>query len=149
MEIFVNDAANDVKNYQEAIQLSGGKLAEAGMIDPQYIDACIDRETDFPTGLLLADGEGIAMPHGNSDLVKKDSLSVVRAEDPIEFGRMEDKDQKVNCSLIFNLALASGQQHLSILRKLIGLFQDEAFVKTRQTASKEEVQSFIANQLAE
>ena len=76
-------------------------------------------------------------------------MSVVRAKNPIEFGRMEDKDQKVNCSLIFNLALASGQQHLSILRKLIGLFQDEAFVKTCQTASKEEVQSFIANQLAE
>lgn len=80
--------------------------------------------------MLLANGDGIAIPHGNSDLVNKDSISVVRIKNTVEFGRMEDKDLKVGCSLVFNLALASGNQHIGILRKLIGLFQDEEFVDT-------------------
>ena len=57
--------------------------------------------------MLLANGDGIAIPHGNSDLVNKDSISVVRIKNTVEFGRMEDKDLKVGCSLVFNLALAS------------------------------------------
>lgn len=149
MNIIVSDATSEVRSYKDAIRLAGSKLVETNAIDFAYIDACIERETDFPTGLFLVNGEGIAMPHGNSDLVKIDSISVVRTSEGVEFGRMEDKDQKVICSLVFNLALASGQHHLSILRKLIGLFQNEAFVQTCQTANKDEVQQFIADQLAE
>ena len=149
MEIFVKDAPSRALTYQEAIQLTGNTLFEAGMITPDYIEACIEREEDFPTGLLLLNGSGIAMPHGNSEFVNEDSLCLLRADEAIEFGRMEDKDQKVNCSLVFNLALASGQQHLSILRKLIGLFQQEDFVETCQKADKSELKNFIAEKLAE
>lgn len=149
MKIFVTDASSDAMTYQDAIRLTGEKLVEEGLIDPAYIDACIDRETDFPTGLLLASGEGVAMPHGNSDLVIADSLSVARLPSGVAFGRTEDKDQKVECSLVFNLGLSSGQQHLSILRKLIGLFQNEDFIKNCQTGETEKVQRFIKEQLAE
>lgn len=149
MDIIVSNAPAEVSTYQAGIRAAGEKLVEIGNIDPAYIAACIDREVDFPTGLLLANGEGIAIPHGNSDLVKKDSISVVRLEKAVAFGRMEDKDLTVGCSLIFNLALASGAQHISILRKLIGQFQDDEFVKTCQTAEQNEVQAYITKKLAE
>lgn len=149
IDVIVSNGQDTITTYQEAIRTAGEKLVEKGNIDAKYIDACIEREIDFPTGLLLANGDGIAIPHGNSDLVNKDSISVVRIKNTVEFGRMEDKNLKVGCSLVFNLALASGNQHIGILRKLIGLFQDEEFVDTCKNEETDTVQKYLLTKLAE
>ena len=75
IDVIVSNGQDTITTYQEAIRTAGEKLVEKGNIDAKYIDACIEREIDFPTGLLLANGDGIAIPHGNSDLVNKDSIS--------------------------------------------------------------------------
>ena len=129
IDVIVSNGQDTITTYQEAIRTAGEKLVEKGILMLSILTLVL-KEIDFPTGLLLANGDGIAIPHGNSDLVNKDSISVVRIKNTVEFGRMEDKDLKVGCSLVFNLALASGNQHIGILRKLIGLFQDEEFVDT-------------------
>lgn len=149
IKIIVSDASNDIQTYQDAINLAGQKLVEQNIIDPKYITACLERELDFPTGLQLTNGEGVAMPHGNSDLVKTDGISVIRTKNKVSFGRMEDKDQKVECSLVFNLALSSGQQHIGVLRKMVRLFQDEAFIQTCQSGNNKDVESYIVNILEE
>lgn len=149
IKIIVSDASDNVETYQDAINLAGQKLVEQNIINPEYITACIEREIDFPTGLQLLSGEGVAMPHGNSDLVKTDGISIVRAKNKISFGRMEDRDQKVACSLVFNLALSSGQQHIGVLRKMVGLFQDDAFIQTCQSEYSQDVEVYIAEKLAE
>lgn len=87
------------------------------------------------------------MPHGNSDFVTEDSVSVVRLSEPVVFGLMEDKNQKVGVTLVFNLALSSGKQHIAVLRKVIALFQDDVFIKKCQKNSVEEVASNIKAKL--
>ncbi|WP_431088766.1 PTS sugar transporter subunit IIA [Paenibacillus sp. 8b26] len=149
IDIVVNNADENVKTYSDAIRFTGKFLVENEDIDPKYIDACIDREKDFPTGLLFANDVGIAIPHGSSDFVKKDSISVLRAVNNIEFGKMEDKSEKVDCKLLFHLALSSGKQHIRVLRKLVGLFQDEEFIASCQTFEVEETEKYIAKRLAE
>ena len=133
IDVIVSNGQDTITTYQEAIRTAGEKLVEKGNIDAKYI------------------GDGIAIPHGNSDLVNKDSISVVRIKNTVEFGRMEDKDLKVGCSLVFNLALAlaSGNQHIGILRKLIGLFQDEEFVDTCKNEETDTVQKYLLTKLAE
>lgn len=148
MKVNFNDAGANVKTYEEAIRFAGNVLIEEERIKPEYIDACIEREVDFPTGLLLLSEKGVAMPHGNSDFVHKDSISVVRTANPVAFGRMEDNSQKVDCNLVFNLALASGDQHLTILRKLIGLFQDDQFITDCLTLKAEDAAALVQEKLA-
>ena len=50
IDIIVSNAPATVSTYQDGIKSAGGKLDELGNIDPAYIDACINREVDFPTG---------------------------------------------------------------------------------------------------
>ncbi|KAA9310390.1 PTS sugar transporter subunit IIA [Streptococcus anginosus] len=145
--VVVNDADETVKDYQSAIRFAGEALLKVNNIKSDYIQACIDREVDFPTGLSLASGQGVAMPHGNSDFVTEDSVSVVRLSEPVVFGLMEDKNQKVGVTLVFNLALSSGKQHMAVLRKVIALFQDDVFIKKCQKNSVEEVASNIKAKL--
>lgn len=147
MHILVHDLPEKVKIYQDAILASGGYLLEKNYITPEYITACIDREKDYPTGLLINSGIGIAIPHGNSQFVKSDSISLVRSSKGVIFGQMADASLKVTCQLIFNLALATSDQHLSILRRLVTLFQDESFVSKCQQFNCQQTEELITQQL--
>lgn len=128
IEIFVNEGTPDILTYQEAIKFAGQVMLKKDAITPAFSQACIDREKQFPTGLKLADGTGIAIPHGDSNLVIKSSISFVRLIQPVNFGLMEDAKKQVECKFLFNLALAKGEQHLTMLRNLMRLFQSEEFI---------------------
>ncbi|MGM5693114.1 PTS sugar transporter subunit IIA [Streptococcus suis] len=145
--VFISDT-DSVSSYEEVIRLAGQPLVKAERILPEYSQACIDREVDFPTGLQLSNGIGLAMPHGHADLVKEDSISILRLKEPVEFGLMEDKSKKVSVSLVFHLALSSGQEHLQVLRKVIRLFQNENFITQCLTDDVDAVASLVEKELS-
>lgn len=141
MDIQVTDTSEEITTTSEAIQKSGSILLEHEDIQKDYINACISREKDFPTGLVLSNGMCIAMPHGKSALVKKDAISVVRLKNSTaDFGRMDDKAKGIQVSLVFNLALTSGNKHLKVLRKLMSVFQNEEFMNQFAKADIEDAQ---------
>lgn len=104
LEILVNDVDNSISDYQTAITFAGTQLLEKGYITAEYIDACLEREKSYPTGLMMANGQGIAIPHADYTLVNVNSISIVRFANDVTFGQMEDADLTVDCSIMFNLA---------------------------------------------
>lgn len=147
MHILVHDLYEGIVTYQDAINASGSYLLEKDYIQIEYIAACINREKSYPTGLLMSNGIGIAIPHANYQLVKINSISIVRSINGVTFGEMEDSSSKVSCQLIFNLALATSDQHLSILKRLFTLFQDESFLNKCQQFNCKQTEEFIIQQL--
>lgn len=147
MHILVHDLEEGIVTYQDAINVSGSYLLEKDYIQIEYIAACINREKSYPTGLLMSNGIGIAIPHANYQLVKINSISIVRSINGVTFGEMEDSSSKVSCQLIFNLALATSDQHLSILKRLFTLFQDESFLNKCQQFNCKQTEEFIIQQL--
>lgn len=145
MKIYFTEA--DVKSNIEAVQTAGMKLVNNGCVVKEFIKACTGREENYPTGLFLPFGKGVAMPHGESKFVNEDSISVVRTINPVTFHRMEDVNQTVDTQLIFNLALSSGQKHLQILRKLMQLFQNEEFIDNCLNFDQEKMVSYIETML--
>lgn len=148
-DVFFSDAKKKVGSYEEAITLAGEPMLENKSITREYIDACVNRERDFPTGLALEDGRGVAIPHGNSKFVLKNAISIVRVPGGVSFGRMEDKKKKVPCELLFNLALTSGEQHILILRRLVSLFQDMSFIDYCLNNNAQNVQVYVQRSLEE
>lgn len=147
IQIFVSEAPANITTYQEAIRFAGNILVEKGTVQSSYVDTCIDRETDFPTGLSLANDKAVAIPHGDSEFVNISSISILRLINPVEFGRMENKEQSVSCSFIFILALASSQQHINVLRKIVSFIQDDDFLNTCQVVNIEAAQELIEKKL--
>ncbi|MGS9102599.1 PTS sugar transporter subunit IIA, partial [Salmonella enterica subsp. enterica serovar Infantis] len=76
--------------------------------------AGLEREKTSPTGVLRANGQGIASPHADYTLVKTNSISSVRFDKGVVFGQMAEADLTVECSLIFNLAFATRDQQRSV-----------------------------------
>ncbi|MEX7609581.1 PTS sugar transporter subunit IIA, partial [Enterobacter asburiae] len=92
LEILVNDVEGTITDWQTAIEFAGQKLLDKDYITPEYIQACLVREKTYPTGLMMANGQGIAIPHADYTLVKTNSISIVRFDKGVTFGQMEDAD---------------------------------------------------------
>lgn len=147
MKIFVQSLNSSDLTYQKVIEAAGKPMLKNNLITKSFITACIKRETDFPTGLQVNSELGIAIPHGNPDLVKSSSISFVRLIQPVTFGRMDDKSQKVECSFIFNLALTKGSQHLTMLRTLMKLFQDKIFIENIKSKNIDDLNDYLYQKL--
>lgn len=146
-EILVNDVGQEIATWEQAITFAGNQLLERGYIQPEYIAACLTREKNYPTGLMMANGEGLAIPHADYQLVNTNSISIVRFAKPIAFGQMEDADLTVECSVLFNLAFATSDQHMAILRRLFTLFQEDAFIRHCRTLDEQATIAFVKQQL--
>lgn len=99
----------------DAIRQAGQALLDVGAIEPEYIDAMIDRENSVSTFM----GEGVAIPHGTlagKDLVKQDALSLIRFPDGVDW---DGNDVR----LAFGIA-AKGGGHIALLSQLATILLD-------------------------
>jgi mannitol/fructose-specific phosphotransferase system IIA component (Ntr-type) len=112
----------------EAIRELVAVLVKSGLCDPKHQDdlvrAVFEREKKGTTGL----GDGIAVPHvKESPFVKQLCGAFGRSKAGIGFDAVDGK--KVH--LVFLIAGAKGtaSEHVTILKKLAGLRQNEHFLR--------------------
>lgn len=115
-DILVLDA--DADDYKAAIECAGKYLFANGYVKENFSEECLKREQDYPTG--LPSETPIAIPHCSSQFVLKEGMCVVRLKNNVEFRRMDDFDEKISTSIIFNLALKKDEEHVEFLQKFIG-----------------------------
>ena len=100
----------------EAIREAGQILVDAGAVTPEYIDAMFERELSVSTFM----GNSLAIPHGTNEAkssIKASALSVVRYDEPIEWG------PKGAARFVVGIA-GVNNEHLSILGKIAVIFSD-------------------------
>ncbi len=59
LEILVNDVEGTIADWHVAIEFAGQKLLEKLHYARVYPVACLTREKTYPTGLLMANGQGL------------------------------------------------------------------------------------------
>ncbi|HWU03423.1 MAG TPA: HPr family phosphocarrier protein, partial [Novosphingobium sp.] len=123
---------------QDAIRQAGQMLVAAGCVAPGYENSMVARESVANTYL----GSGVAIPHGlgeDKGLVRRDGIVVLQFVDGIEWNPGQI------AHLVVGIA-ASSDSHITILRRLTRLIQDEARLKVLAATSDAEL---IAQALAE
>lgn len=116
--IFLDYKAN---NSKELLMGLAGILYSKGFVKESYINAIIDRENTYPTGLKTP-GVNIAMPHTFPEHVNKPAILVATLKDSIPFHEMGNSLNTVDAKLIFMLAVTNPKGHLEILSKLMSIF---------------------------
>ncbi|MGX7108869.1 PTS sugar transporter subunit IIA [Facklamia miroungae] len=114
----------DVNSKEEALSLLAKKLKEEGMVKEEYIEAIIEREREYPTGLPSAQ-PAVAIPHANHDLVKKTSMAVATLAKPVNFKNMENITADIPVQIIMMLAIAEPEGQIEMLQKVISFIQNE------------------------
>lgn len=105
------------ESVEDAIRKSGQLLEDLGAVEDGYVDAMIQRETNFSTNL----GMGFALPHGTLEsqrLVRFNQVSFIRLREKLVWG-----DSPV--SVVLGLAV-NGDSHVEFLGHFADLVQDQA-----------------------
>jgi PTS system galactitol-specific IIA component len=134
----------DVEDAAAVISLLGGKLAELGLVKASYVDSVLAREAEMPTGLPL--GEiNVAVPHTDPEHVEAPAVAVAILVRPVDFGNMEDPDEKLLVSVVFLLAVKEKGQQIDMLKAIAGLIQNGNLLQEiARAADKDEVLALLA-----
>lgn len=125
----------DVVNSDEIFETLGKRLIELGYCEESYVDALKEREEVFPTGVLV-DTKGVAIPHTDSEYVKKSAIAIATLKNPVKFYHMGTNPAEgivVPVKFVIMLAIA-GNGHLEMLQKAVGLIQDIDVLERMMTA---------------
>lgn len=102
-------------------------LFKKGYVKSSYLDAIIQREKDFPTGLDIGK-YAIAIPHCDSIHIKKPFIAFVKFHEPLEFIQMGTENQVQKVRMAFMLGFTKGnQEHVEMLSKIMNNFMNEDF----------------------
>ena len=123
---------------EEAIRFAGEQLVKGGYVEPEYVDAMLEREKLTPTYL----GESIAVPHGTveaKDRVLKTGVVFCQYPDGVRFGEEEDDIAR----LVIGIA-ARNNEHIQVITSLTNALDDETVIeRLSQTTSVEEVLALL------
>ena len=123
---------------EEAIRFAGEQLVKGGYVEPEYVQAMLDREKLTSTYL----GESIAVPHGTieaKDRVLKTGVVFCQYPEGVRFG--EDEDDVAR--LVIGIA-ARNNEHIQVITSLTNALDDESVIeRLTHTTSVEEVLSLL------
>ncbi|ADL08198.1 PTS sugar transporter subunit IIA [Thermosediminibacter oceani] len=118
----------EVKTQEEVFKILFEKLLENGYVKETFLDAIINREKTFPTGLLLGN-YNVAIPHTDAEHVLKPAIALATLAKPVIFQNMANPQEDVPVNIVFMLALNSPHSQVEMLQQLVNLIQNEDFLK--------------------
>lgn len=118
----------EARDAADAIRALGTLLYQQGYVRDTFVEAVLEREKSFPTGLPTAEIQ-VAIPHADVEHVVKPGIAIGVLEEPVEFGEMGSEDQKVRVKIICMLAVRQSETLVSLLKSLVGMFQDVDFLR--------------------
>ncbi|QKJ85102.1 PTS system, mannitol-specific enzyme IIABC component [Paramixta manurensis] len=126
-------------NKEQAIRFAGEQLVKGGYVEPEYVDAMLDREKLTPTYL----GESIAVPHGTveaKDRVLKTGVVFCQYPNGVRFGEEEDDVAR----LVIGIA-ARNNEHIQVITSLTNALDDESVIeKLASTTSVQDVLDILS-----
>lgn len=129
----------DASDQREAIRILGNQMVENGFIKEAYIDAVIEREAVYPTG-LPTEGVKVAIPHANANHVIQSTIGVMTLLKPVTFRCMGDATEELDVEVIFLLANADQADQPESLQQLMQCFsEEEALIKMKEAATANEI----------
>lgn len=133
----------EVSDFKSSVETMGSNMKDLGYVESSFVDAVLNREVSFPTGLELGT-YSIAIPHTDPEHVKKSGISIATLNQPVEVKSMIDPQKTIKVSFIVLMAIKDPKGQLKMLSKLMGFFQDVDTLKMLGEAEeKEEILSII------
>lgn len=130
---------------EEVLTVMANHLVDKGLVKDSFVHAMIEREAQFATG-LPTEGISVAIPHTDIEHVNQKTISVAVLKEPVDFGVMGEAEAKTPVKLVFMLAMDQAHSQLSILQRLMQVFQDK---ETLHYLTNEKNKTQIKNVLAE
>ena len=130
-------------NKEQAIRFAGEQLVKGGYVQPEYVEAMLEREKLTPTYL----GESIAVPHGTveaKDRVLKTGVVFCQYPAGVLFGEEADDVAR----LVIGIA-ARNNEHIQVITSLTNALDDDSVIeKLANTTSVQDVLDLLSGNTA-
>ena len=104
----------EVKDYKEAILLSGEMMYKSGCVNQNYGQLMLKAKEILGSNIVISDS--IALPHAKSEgSVNKTSMTFITLKEPVAFGNKEYDPVK----LVISLVATKSNKHFKALSELI------------------------------
>jgi galactitol PTS system EIIA component len=131
----------------DIIRQLGGLLHENGFVKDTFVQAVLEREVIYPTGLqtsLL----GFAIPHTDTQHVLLPAVAVATLDQPAVFRAMDDPSVEIPVSIVMMLAISNPDSVVHVLRKVISILEDEpALLKIVHAATTTEIRQAVCEHI--
>lgn len=130
-----------IDNWKDAIAASGKLLYDYGVVEESYITSMIKMVEKHGPYIVVA--PGIALAHArNEGNVKKNCISLVTINPPVEFGNEENDPVYI----VFGICGVNNEDHLKIISGISNCFSNDKISHLIiNSNSKEEVLSLLNN----
>lgn len=118
----------EASTMEEVMEGLGTVMIDRGYAKDTYVDALVERERAFPTGLDI-NGVGVAIPHADVSHVIKEGMAIGKLNKPVRFTLMGTDDETTDVSLVFMLSVKDPQGHLVQLQRILEIIQDNEVLK--------------------
>lgn len=118
----------------------GAILAEKGYVKDTWLDAILEREDNYPTG-LACEAVQVALPHVDPEHLLKPYIAIVKPAAPVRFDGMAGSGP-VDTQLVVNLGLlAHAEDQVGVLQAFLGIFIDAD--ATKEIMAQTDAQAMI------
>ena len=131
----------DVKDWKEAVRVSGKLLVDSQSVEDRYVAAMI--ETVKSLGPYIVIAPGVALPHARpEDGVIEPCMSLVTLKTPVNFGNEHNDPVK----LVVSFGTIDHKAHVQAISKLARIIGDPVKLDSLFNAkSVDQVEQIIAN----
>lgn len=120
--VFLDFEATDRLDF---FQKLGAELTKRGYVKDTWLDAILEREKNYPTGLACP-AISVALPHVDPQHLLKPYIAIVKPTHTIRFDGMAGSGD-VDAQLIINLGvMAHAEEQVGVLQAFLGIFIDDA-----------------------
>jgi PTS system galactitol-specific IIA component len=84
----------DIVEKDNILALMANRLIDKGYTKQSYLQAVLNREKEYPTG-LPTNGVGVAIPHADTKYVLKPGIAVATLKSPVKFNVMGNPKRKL------------------------------------------------------
>lgn len=132
----------EVKDWKEAVRISGNLLVETGAVKESYIPAMIEMVVSFGSYIVIA--PGVALPHARpEDGVIKPCMGLLTLKNSVDFGNVHNDP----VSLVIAFGTIDHDAHVKALSKLARIIGDRNKVQALIDAETvEQVEQVLFNQ---
>ena len=109
---------------ESALKKLSTQLYTKSFVTDDFYEQILKREKNFPTGLII-NGIGVAIPHTDSQFVRRSQIAFLSLTNPVEFYEMGTNSTPVEVRIVFMLALKEPHEQLTMLQNLIAMFQKQ------------------------
>ncbi|CAJ1200878.1 hypothetical protein CPR19088_GLDEOEPO_00819 [Companilactobacillus paralimentarius] len=123
----------NANNEDEVFEQVAAKLKAFDYVNEGYLEAVKAREIQFPTG-LQAPKITLAVPHVDSEYIKKPFVFIGKTEKPIDIKQMAINDDMQTDNFCF-LGIKDGKGQAGLLKNIIYALRDDEFIDSVSNAN--------------